>query len=70
MIPTTTDGILVEACVTSLDEAVSSVGAGAHRLELCRDLDVGGLTPGLDLLAAVKASVAVPIFCMARPRAG
>lgn len=70
MTSTTTDGILVEACVTSLEAAVASVDAGARRLELCRDLDVGGLTPGLDLLAAVKASVAVPVFCMARPRAG
>lgn len=62
--------VLVEACVTSVDEAVAAVAAGAGRLELCRDLDLGGLTPGLDLVAAVKAAVAIPVFCMARPRAG
>lgn len=64
------DPVLVEACVTSVEEAVAAEAAGARRLELCRDLEVGGLTPGLDLLAAVKGAVAVPVFCMARPRAG
>jgi copper homeostasis protein len=63
-------GILVEACVTSVDEAVDAVRSGAHRLELCRDLEVGGLTPSLALLDDVRAAVDVPVFCMARGGAG
>lgn len=63
-------GLLVEACVTSVDEAVAAVAAGAGRLELCRALAVGGLTPDPALLAAVKEAVSVPVFCMARPREG
>lgn len=43
---------------------------GAHRLELCRDLDQGGLTPPADLVRAVKGAVSLPVFVMARPRAG
>jgi copper homeostasis protein len=61
---------LVEACVTTVEEAVACVRVGADRLELCRDLDVGGLTPDPGLLRRVKSEVSVPVFAMARPRAG
>jgi len=62
--------VLVEACVTTVDEAVGAARAGAHRLELCVDLDVGGLTPPVELVEAVRAAVEVPVFCMARRQAG
>lgn len=44
--------------------------AGAHRLELCVDLEVGGLTPPPELLREVKGRVDIPVFTMARVRAG
>ncbi len=56
--------VLVEACVTSVDEAVAAERAGADRLELCVDLHVGGLTPPADLVREVKASVTIPVFVM------
>ena len=62
--------VLVEACVTTVEEAVACAAAGADRLELCRDLGVGGLTPDVAVLERVKASVGIPVFAMARPRAG
>jgi copper homeostasis protein len=62
--------VLVEACVTSLAEARAAAVAGAHRLELCRALEVGGLTPGLELVEAVCRVVDVPVFTMVRPRDG
>lgn len=62
--------VLVEGCVTSEVEAVAAVGAGARRLELCVDLEVGGLTPPPDLVEAVRRAVDVPVFCMARRGAG
>ncbi|HSG08854.1 MAG TPA: copper homeostasis protein CutC [Longimicrobiales bacterium] len=43
---------------------------GPHRLELCRDLDAGGLTPPAALVQAVKHAVSIPVFVMARPAAG
>jgi len=49
---------------------VGAVRAGAHRLELCVDLDTGGLTPPPELLAEVRAAVDVPVFAMARTRPG
>lgn len=62
--------VVVEACVTSVAEAVASVRAGAHRLELCVDLEVGGLTPGVELLGAVVEAAGAPVFTMVRPRPG
>lgn len=62
--------ILVEGCVTSVEEASLVAGSGAHRMELCRDLSTGGLTPGLDVVKAVRAAVALPVFAMVRPRPG
>lgn len=51
-------------------EAVGAREAGAHRLELCVDLDVGGLTPPADLVERVKDVVDLPLYAMVRPRAG
>ncbi len=61
---------LVEACVTSEAEALGASRAGADRLELCRDLDAGGLTPGVGLLKAVRARTGIPVFVMVRPDRG
>lgn len=63
-------GFLLEVAVDSLDRAVAAERAGAHRLELCADLSVGGLTPGLELLRQVRSAVRIPIHAMVRPRAG
>lgn len=63
-------GVVIEACVTSVAEAVDAQRAGAHRLELCRDLDTGGLTPAGALIEAVKQAVSLPVFVMARPHEG
>ncbi len=62
--------VLVEAAVESVDEAVAAERAGAARLELCANLDVGGTTPAADLIAAVSARVRIPIAVMIRPRGG
>jgi len=62
--------VLVEACVTSVEEARAAQAAGADRLELCRDLDVGGLTPHLRTLESVLARVDVPVNAMVRLHPG
>ncbi len=62
--------VQVEACVTSLDEAVACASWGADRLELCRDLASGGLTPPVSLVREVGRAVSVPVFVMVRPEAG
>lgn len=62
--------MLVEAAVESLDAALAAVEGGAHRIELCSNLAVGGTTPSLDLLRTVTSQVLIPIFVLVRPRAG
>jgi copper homeostasis protein len=62
--------ILIEAAVESLDDALAAIAGGAHRLELCAELDVGGTTPAPALLKEVLARVQVPVLVMIRPRAG
>jgi copper homeostasis protein len=63
-------GVLIEACVTSVEEAVEAERLGADRLELCVDLEVGGLTPPPGLLASVVDAVSIPVFGMVRDRPG
>lgn len=60
--------ILLETIVSSLDDARAAHAGGADRFELCSALALGGLTPSLGLLAAVKADLSVPVMFMVRPR--
>ena len=61
--------VLVEACVTSAKEAVVCFQAGAERVELCQNLDVGGLTPKMDDVAATISAAPCPVFALVRSRA-
>lgn len=62
--------ILLETIVSSLDDARAAAAGGADRFELCSALALGGLTPSLGTLAAVKAAVSTPVMFMVRPREG
>ncbi|MDQ2843734.1 MAG: hypothetical protein M3Y72_22370 [Acidobacteriota bacterium] len=57
---------LLEVIVTSLEEAIDAEAGGADRLELVRDLAVGGLTPRIEAVEAVLDSVALPVRIMLR----
>ncbi len=61
---------LIEACVGTLAAAQHAAQAGAHQLELCARLDLGGTTPHLDLVRAVVAATNLPVKVMVRPRGG
>jgi copper homeostasis protein len=62
--------ILLEIAVASLERALAAERAGAHRLELCEDLELGGVTPSIALIRRVRSAVRIPIHAMVRPRAG
>jgi copper homeostasis protein len=62
--------ILIEVPVETLDDALASTRGGADRLELCAALEVGGLTPSIGVLRAIKAASPLPVVCMVRPRSG
>ena len=64
------DRIVLEVCVESVDHAVSAERGGAHRIELCSDLSVGGITPSSGLMKIARKHVGIPIFVLIRPRPG
>lgn len=64
------NSIVLEISVETAEAAVAAERGGAHRIELCAQLRVGGLTPGEDLMRRVREAVRVSVFAMIRPRAG
>src|SRR5262249_2285746 len=52
----------------SLASAIAAERGGAHRIELCAYLAVGGVTPSEELMRETRAAVKLPIFAMIRPR--
>lgn len=62
--------VLVEACVDSVTSARQAEAAGARRLELCRNLEVGGTTPDFETLARVREHTRLPLHVLIRPRGG
>jgi copper homeostasis protein len=60
---------LLEVIVASLEDAREAQAGGADRLEIVRDLDVGGLTPSLDLVQEIVTHVATPARVMLRETA-
>ena len=59
-----------EACVEGVHQALLAEQKGADRIELCGDLNVGGVTPSLEVIKEVKEKVGIPIRVMIRPRGG
>lgn len=61
---------VLEVCVDSLESALAAKAGGATRLELCANLVIGGTTPGLALLRAVKGETGLSVHALLRPRFG
>jgi copper homeostasis protein len=63
--------ITLEVAVTTAEEAVRAVEAGADRLELCTALEVGGVTPSPGTYLSLRDRVpTTPIYVLLRPRPG
>lgn len=60
----------LEICVETLQSAVNAWKGGAHRVELCQHLQVGGLTSSYGLIQAVRQAIPIEIHVLIRPRAG
>ncbi|EXJ76680.1 uncharacterized protein A1O5_01188 [Cladophialophora psammophila CBS 110553] len=61
---------LLEITCFNTDSAVVAGNAGADRIELCDNADVGGTTPPLRWLTDLRDKVKIPIYIMVRPRGG
>lgn len=62
--------IVLEACVETFEQAVAAEKNGAGRIELCDRLDLGGITPPVELAEALLKTLKIPIMVMVRPRHG
>ena len=62
--------MIIEICANSYQSAKNAQEAGAHRIELCQELPVGGITPSYGLLKQVLESLTIPVFVLIRPRSG
>ncbi len=60
----------LEICANSYQSAKNAQEAGAHRIELCQELSVGGITPSYGLLKQVIDNLEISVFVLIRPRAG
>jgi copper homeostasis protein len=61
---------ILEITVESLDTALAAERGGADRIELCAELNHGGLTPSLATMRKVHEELEIPLFPIIRSRAG
>ena len=62
--------IQVEICTPSRQSAEAAKAGGAQRIELCRNLEVGGLTPSLEDIEYCVHTLGLRTHVLIRPRQG
>jgi len=62
--------MLLEICASSLQSAINAQTGGAQRIELCCNLEQGGLTPSHGTIKLARQALSIEIFVLIRPRAG
>lgn len=61
---------ILEVCVDSIDDAVTSVENGAHRIEFCSHLELDGLSPTIADVELLLSKVNIPVHVMVRLKEG
>ena len=62
--------MIIEVCAESYEYAVKAEKAGADRIELCKDLQLDGLTPDYESAKRTIDTLEIPVFILIRPRGG
>lgn len=62
--------MIVEICANSCRSAAHAKAGGADRIELCRQLEVGGTTPTPEEIAYCVHELGIRTHVLVRPRAG
>ena len=62
--------MILEACLKNAEEARSAHHPGAQRIELCCNLEVGGLTPSRKMILRCLETTTLPMKVLILPRAG
>jgi len=68
--PTRVSRLILEVIVQSVADARQATRGGADRLEIVREISVGGLTPPRSLVRAIAEETALPLRVMIRENAG
>lgn len=61
---------IFEVCANSFTSAKAAQEGGANRIELCADLQTGGLTPSAAEIKLTIQNLTIPVFVLIRPRGG
>ena len=60
-----------ETCCPSLGSVKTAVSRGTSRIELCEKLEIGGVTPSMDMIeSALEIAGKTPVNVLIRPRGG
>lgn len=63
-------GYFLEICANSVASAVIAQQGGASRIELCQQLEVGGVTPSAGQIVLARELLTIGVHVLIRPRAG
>lgn len=61
---------LIEVCANSPASALAAQQGGAHRIELCENLFIGGTTPSYGALKLTREKLSIRMHVLIRPRGG
>lgn len=64
------NGYKLEICSSSLYSAKQAAAGGASRVELCQNLENGGITPSYGQIKLTRQQLAIGIHVLIRPRGG
>ena len=64
------ENLKFEICSGSLQSALNAQEAGAHRVELCSALSLGGLTPSYGFIELARKRLKIDVNVLIRPRQG
>ena len=62
--------MIIEICATTIKSVLNANMAGADRIELCSNYNVGGLTPSIEFIKEALNISRIPIHVLVRPRPG
>lgn len=62
--------MLTEICCNSIDSAKNALQGGADRIELCKNLEIGGVTPSMEDVDYCINTLGLRTHVLIRPRGG
>ena len=62
--------IIIECCANSVQSAINGQSGGADRIELCANLEGGGITPSAASICLAREVLDIDLYVLIRPRIG